>query len=307
MLKKVLLYLSQASWARAIATNFFVTRRMAQRFIAGETLQQAITTTQDLNRNGLSVTLDYLGESVARAEDTREVVDTYNAIIEAIHAQNLNATISLKPTHLGLDIDRALCVDNIKRLTALAHQYGIGVTLDMESSAYVDVTLEIYRQLRDEFGFDNIGTVIQSMLYRSQADMRQLASEGARIRLVKGAYLEPKTVAYPDKTDVDKAYLTIMQDYLAHPAPAYLEVATHDDKMIQPTIDFVNQHGLTTDRYEFQMLYGIRNARQVELAQQGHPTRVYVPFGVAWYPYFMRRLAERPANVWFLLRSLFKS
>lgn len=307
MLKNVLLYLSQASWARAIATNFFVTRRMAQRFIAGETLQQAITTTQDLNQRGLSVTLDYLGESVAHAEDTVEVVETYTAILEAIHAQNLNATISLKPTHLGLDIDRALCVDNIKRITALAHQYQIGVTLDMESSAYVDVTLEIYRQLRDEFGFNNIATVIQSMLYRSADDMKKLAGEGARIRLVKGAYLEPKQVAYPDKADVDKAYIAIMQDYLNHPAPAYLEVATHDDKMIQATLDFVKQHHLPTHRYEFQMLYGIRNARQLELVQQGHPTRVYVPFGVAWYPYFMRRLAERPANLWFLLRSLFKS
>lgn len=307
MLKKLLLYLSQASWARAIATNFFVTRRMAKRFIAGETLQQAITTTQDLNRNGLSVTLDYLGESVARAEDTVEVVDTYIAIVEAIHAQNLNATISLKPTHLGLDIDRALCVKNIKAIISLAHQYSIGATLDMESSAYVDVTLELYRQLRDEFGLDNVGTVIQSMLYRSQADMKQLASEGARIRIVKGAYLEPKQVAYPDKADVDKAYIAIMQDYLSHPAPAMLEVATHDDQMIQPTIEFVQQHNLSKDRYEFQMLYGIRNNRQLELVQQGHPTRVYVPFGAAWYPYFMRRLAERPANVGFLLRSLFKS
>lgn len=307
MLKKLLLYLSQASWARAIATNFFVTRRMAKRFIAGETLQQAITTTQDLNRNGLSVTLDYLGESVARAEDTVEVVETYTAILESIHSNNLNGTISLKPTHLGLDIDRALCINNIKQITALAHQYGIGVTLDMESSAYVDVTLEIYRQLRDEFGFDNVGTVIQSMLYRSKDDMNQLASEGARIRIVKGAYLEPKQVAYPDKADVDNAYIAIMQAYLSYPAPAMLEVATHDDKMIHPTIDFVTQHNLPKNRYEFQMLYGIRNARQLELVQQGHPTRVYVPFGVAWYPYFMRRLAERPANLWFLLRSLFKS
>lgn len=307
MLKKLLLYLSQASWARAIATHFFVTRRMAQRFIAGETSQQAITTTQDLNRQGLSVTLDYLGESVARAQDTIEVVDTYRAIIEAIHAHNLNATISLKPTHLGLDIDRSLCIDNIKDLTTLAHQYGIGVTLDMESSAYVDVTLDIYRHLRDDLGLDNVGTVIQSMLYRSQNDMKQLAGEGARIRLVKGAYLEPKTVAHPDKADVDNAYIAIMRDYLKHPAPALLEVATHDDRMIHTTIDFVEQHGIPTDRYEFQMLYGIRNARQLELAQQGHPTRVYVPFGAAWYPYFMRRLAERPANLWFLLSSLFKS
>jgi proline dehydrogenase len=176
----------------------------------------------------------------------------------------------------------------------------------MESSAYTDRTLRLYRTMRDEYGFDNVGTVIQAYLYRSEEDMLQLASEGARIRLCKGAYLEPPDVAFPKKADVDANYVRLTEQFLQSPPPAYLDIATHDENMIRAAQEAIRKYDVAPDRYEFQMLYGIRSARQLELAAAGYRMRVYVPFGSAWYPYFMRRLAERPANLWFFLRSLFR-
>lgn len=302
MLRRLLLYLSRAGWARNIVTHWGLARRMARRFVAGETLDEALAAARALNANGLWVTLDYLGESVARAEDTAEVVSTYRATLEAIAANGLQASVSLKLTHLGLDIDETLCVTNLRRILEAAQQRSIGVTIDMESSAYTDTTLRIYRAARD-YGFDNVGTVIQAYLYRSAADMAALAAEGAHIRLCKGAYLEPPEIAYPRKKDVDASFVRLMQAYLLSPPPAYLCVATHDEAMIRAAEETIRQHAIPPARYEFQMLYGIRPARQAELVAAGHPTRIYVPFGAAWYPYFMRRLAERPANLWFMVRA----
>jgi proline dehydrogenase len=306
LIRRILLYLSQATWARAIVTRFFLARRVARRFVAGETLSEAITATQTLNQQGLAVTLDYLGESVAKAEDTVEVVQTYLDLLQHIHTQNLQATVSLKLTHMGLDIREDLCLTNMRQILTVAQAHHIGVTIDMESSDYTDVTLRIYRTLRDE-GFTNLATVVQSMLRRTVDDMRQLSQEGAHIRLVKGAYLEPPEVAYPDKADVDGQFVAIMQDFLRHAPPAYLDIATHDENMISAALTFTQANSIPTEGYEFQMLYGIRTQRQTELAAAGHKVRVYVPFGAAWYPYFMRRLAERPANLIFLLRSLFRA
>jgi proline dehydrogenase len=307
MLRRLLLYLSTAGWARHIVTHWGLARRMARRFVAGETLDEAIAVIRTLQDKGILVTLDYLGESIASADDARHVVQTYCTILERLHDEGLHSTsISLKLTHLGLDISAELGADHVRQILEVAKTHGLAVTIDMESSAYTDTTLDIYRTLRDTHGFDNVGTVIQSYLYRSADDMHQLAAEGAHIRLCKGAYLEPPEVAFPDKADVDANFTRLTADYLLSPHPAYLCIATHDEQMIRAAEAVIQQHTIPSDRYEFQMLLGVRSGRQIELAAAGYKMRVYVPFGESWYPYFMRRLAERPANLWFILSNLFR-
>lgn len=305
MLRRVLLYLSEAGWAKAMVSHFFLARRVALRFVAGETLDEAIAVTRTLNGKGLLASMDYLGESVHKEADTEDVVSTYLRIIDRIQADSLKASVSLKLTHLGLDISEELCVNNLRKILEAAKAHAIPLTIDMESSAYTDTTLRIYRTMRDEYDFSNVGTVIQSELRRSGTDMEALANEGARIRLCKGAYLEPPEIAFPKKADVDAHYVQIVQQFIQAPAPALLESATHDEAMIQATIDAAKAHNVPPERFEIQMLYGIRSSRQQELADAGYQMRVYVPFGAQWYPYFMRRLAERPANLWFFVRSLF--
>jgi len=305
MLRRFLLYLSEAGWAKALVTHFWLAKLAARRFVAGETLDDAIDATRTLNEKGLLVSLDFLGESVAKAADTEEVVATYTQLIQRISNENLKASVSLKLTHMGLDISEDLCLTNLRTILTDAKKYNIPVTIDMESSAYTDVTLRIYRAMYDS-GFDNVGTVIQSMMRRSSDDMRQLASEGARIRLCKGAYLEEPEIAFPDKADVDAHFIQITQDYLKAETPAMLEVATHDDAMIDATLKAATEINLPPERYEIQMLYGIRPAKQAELAAGGYTMRVYVPFGGSWYPYLMRRMAERPANLFFILKNLFR-
>lgn len=301
MLRRLLLYLSTAEWVRGLVLHWGPARRAARRFVAGETRSDALGVIRSLNAQGLQVTLDYLGESVARAEDTVDAVDTYSAVAQAIKDEGLQAGLSLKLTHLGLDIDRALCERNLRAILTAAAP--LPVTIDMESSDYTDVTLAIYRDVRSEF--PHLGTVIQAYLHRSTDDMRALAAAGARIRLCKGAYLEPPDIAYPDKKDVDSSFIRLMSDFLLHGTPeSCLEIATHDENMIAAAEALIRQQRIAPARYEFQMLYGIRSARQNELAAS-HKMRVYVPFGAAWYPYFMRRLAERPANLGFFLRAFF--
>jgi proline dehydrogenase len=303
MMRRLLLYLSHAGWARNAVTRWGFARRAARRFIAGETLDEAVGASRALNGKGLRVTLDCLGESVEHEDDTRAVVATYRALIERIEAEGLDASVSVKLTHLGLDIREALAVDNLRAILEAGRQHGVFVTIDMESSAYTERTLAIFRAMRCDEGFGNVGAVIQSYLYRSAADMERLAAEGATVRLCKGAYLEPAAVAFPAKADVDQSYAGIMAAYLQTPPPAVLQMATHDEKLIAQAEALIAEHQLPPDRYEFQMLYGIRSARQEALAAAGHPVRVYVPFGSAWYPYFMRRLAERPANLQFFLKA----
>lgn len=305
MLRRILLYLSVAGWARNIVSRWGLARRVARRFVAGETLDEAVAAVRALNQGGLAASLDYLGESVQRAEDTHEVVATYQDLLKRIHEGKLDASVSLKLTHLGLDISEDLCQTNLRHILTDAQNYGIPVTIDMENTPYTDVTLRFYRTMRDEYGFDNVGTVIQAYLRRSEADMVALGAEGAHIRLCKGAYLEPPELAFPDKAVVDANYVKLMREFLG--SRGYLCIATHDENMIQAAESAIRDLNIPPNRYEFQMLYGIRSARQAELAKAGYKVRIYVPFGAAWYPYFMRRLAERPANLWFFARSLFRS
>lgn len=305
MLRKFLLYLSAATWARNLVTKWGFARRAALRFVAGETQDAAFDVVRNLNEKGLHVTLDYLGESVAKADDTIEVVSTYQELARRIKAEGLNSDLSLKPTHLGLDISEELCFENLRQILTTAKANDVSIRIDMESSKHTDLTLRIYRALRDEHGFDNLGTVIQAYLFRSEADMKALAAEGAHIRIVKGAYLESPSIVYAEKADVDTNFIKLADQYLLAGPPAYLAIATHDENMIAAAEKTIREHNIPANQYEFQMLYGIRPTRQEEIAKAGHLMRVYVPFGEAWYPYFVRRLAERPANVWFFAKSFF--
>ncbi|MCA9903006.1 MAG: proline dehydrogenase family protein [Anaerolineae bacterium] len=307
MLRRILLYLSSALWARRIVTHWGVARRMARRFVAGETLEEAITAAQSLKNRGLLVSLDYLGESVRNAQDTADVVAMYHRLLARIEETETQASVSLKLTHLGLDISEDLCITNLRQILTDAQARNLLVTIDMESSAYTERTLRIYRTMHDEYDFKNVGTVLQTYLYRTAEDARALAVEGAHIRLCKGAYLEPPAVAFPQKADVDRNFVTIMTDFLKTPGTAYLCIASHDEGILQQAEALLTQDPSLTSRSEFQMLYGVRSARQDTLAKAGYPVRVYMPFGEAWYPYFMRRLAERPANLWFMVKNLLRN
>ncbi len=301
MLRAILLYLSRAGWARWLVQT--LGGGAARRFVAGETLAEALALTHSLNQKGLWVTLDYLGESITRAEEAQQVVETYRQALQHIHEQDLSAGISLKLTALGLDINKKLCVDNLRTIATIAQTYQIPVAIDMESSHYTETTLQIYLELRESLQFELLGIAIQAYLHRTAADIQALAAAGAQVRLCKGAYLEAPEVAMPQKSDVDHNYLQQMAYFLEAPPPAYLAIATHDDSMINAALATIHHQNIPKDRFEFQMLYGIRADRQAELVQMGYPMRVYVPFGEAWYPYFMRRLAERPANLWFILKN----
>lgn len=309
-LRSLLLYLSRAGWARALVTGFAPAWLVARRFVAGETVDEAMQAAQELNRRGLLVTVDYLGESVQDASEANAACEQILYLLDRMQAVGVDANVSLKLSQLGLKIDENLAVHNLRRILTRAREYGRRVRVDMEESAVVDVTLDIYRRMRDGEGFTNVGVVIQSYLYRSEEDVRQLVAEGAWVRLVKGAYKEPADVAYPDKADVDASFVRLVEMMLspeARAAGVYLAVASHDDKMIDATQRYARQQNIPPDTYEFQLLYGIRRERQAELVSQGHRVRIYVPYGTAWYPYFMRRLAERPANLWFFVSSFFKA
>jgi len=273
----------------------------ARRFIAGETIDEAIGCVRDLPNKGLHLTLDYLGESVSSAADAAAAAADYVKVIGAIVASGIERNISLKLTQLGLDVDHATAVDNMRRILEPADANGFFVRVDMENSPYTDATLDIVDTLWRQ-GHKNVGTVIQSYLKRSADDIRRLNVHGMRVRLVKGAYKEPKTVAYQKKSDVDGAFVDLMQTLLDE--GTYPAIATHDPKMIDATKDYAASHGYARDRFEFQMLYGIRRDLQASLVKEGYRVRVYVPFGKQWYPYFMRRLGERPANVAFVLRGI---
>lgn len=306
MLRSTFLYLSTASWARKSVTGFFLARRAARRFVAGETLEEAIAAAKVLNQKGLMVSLDHLGESVHDEAAATSATESYLACLQGIADHKLDSDVSVKLTQLGLDINENIAVENMRRILVKAAEVGTTVTIDMESSAYTESTLRIFRQLMQEY--KNVGTVIQSYLRRSEADMQQLAAEGAAIRLCKGAYKEPPELAFPEKSDVDKNYVTILEQFMGQAnrqRGAYLKIASHDLKIIEAAVAYIQKHQIPADQFEFQMLYGIRPQTQLELRQKGYQMRVYVPYGTEWYPYFMRRLAERPANVWFMAKNLF--
>jgi proline dehydrogenase len=273
----------------------------ARRFIAGETVDEAIASVADLPGKGLKLTLDYLGESVASADAAAAAGSDYVGIIEKIVASGIERNISLKLTQLGLDVDRATAVDNMRRILEPADANGFFVRIDMENSPYTDATLSILETLRQQ-GHTSVGTVIQTCLKRSEGDIRRLNSQGIRVRLVKGAYREPATVAFQKKSDVDAAFVDLMRLLLDE--GTYPAIATHDPLVIEATKAYAKSKGYANDRFEFQMLYGIRRDLQTALVSQGYRVRVYVPFGKQWYPYFMRRLGERPANVGFVVKGI---
>jgi proline dehydrogenase len=273
----------------------------ARRFIAGETIEEAISCVRDLPAKGLNLTLDYLGESVSSAAAASAAAADYVQIIDKIVASGIERNISLKLTQLGLDVDKATAVDNMRRILEPADANNFFVRIDMENSPYTDATLDILDTLWSQ-GHRNIGTVIQSCLKRSADDIRRLNAQGVRVRLVKGAYKEPKTVAYQKKSEVDAAFVELMHNLLDE--GTYPAIATHDPNMIDAAKAYARSKGYANDRFEFQMLYGIRRDLQTALVKEGYRMRVYVPFGKQWYPYFMRRLGERPANVAFVVKGI---
>lgn len=306
VLRRSLSYLSTSPTARQLITALPQTQTLLHRFIAGETQLAALTTSRQLNEQGLAVTLDYLGESVQNWSAVQAGSEEIGRLISATAREKLDAYISVKPTQLGLKLHPARFYSEISSLLQLAQQHQLRLRMDMEDSSCVQGTLESYFRLRSD-GFDNVGVVIQAYLYRSSADIEQLINQGAAVRLVKGAYHEPSDVAYPAKRDTDSNFLRLMQSLLSAEAlerGGYPAIATHDPAMIAATLEQVQKQRLRPEQFEFQMLYGIRPDLQTKLAQEGYKVRVYLPYGQAWYPYFMRRLAERPANLAFLLSHL---
>jgi proline dehydrogenase len=273
----------------------------ARRFIAGESVEEAIEAARATQRDRLMVTLDFLGESVASIAEADAATRAYLAVVDTIAASGVERNISLKLTQLGLTIDRATCVDNLRRILDVARAKDFFVRIDMENSPFTEVTLGVFETMWQQ-GYRNVGVVLQSCLARSEADAVNMNALGARVRLVKGAYKEPKEVAYQSKAEVDAAYMRIMRVLLA--GGTYPAIATHDPAMIDATRAFAAERGLDPAAYEFQMLYGIRRDLQASLVREGFRVRVYVPFGREWFPYFMRRLGERPANVGFVIRGI---
>jgi proline dehydrogenase len=302
MLRALLLELAKSSRLRRWIASNGTTRRLAQRFVPGEELAPAIEAARRCNRAGMAVSLDQLGENVLHREDAERACRAYTDALDQIAAENLDANISLKLTHLGLDLGDEFCAGQLRIVTQRASALRNFVRVDMEGSAYTDRTLRIVKQAHTETGA--VGTVIQAYLYRSEKDIQDLLSIGCRIRLVKGAYKEPSQVAFPRKKDVDANYVKLMR--LLLPSGIYHAMATHDPNMIGATIRFAAERGISRDKFEFQMLYGIRTDLQSRLVREGYRVRVYIPFGPDWFPYFMRRLAERPANMFFFAKNLLR-
>jgi proline dehydrogenase len=309
MLRSLFIQLSVNDTARRFVTNFGLARRMARRFVAGETVDEAIVVAKGLNRRGIKAVLNHVGESVVSPAEASQAAQEFQVLLRRIAAEKLEATISVKPSHLGLSFGRDFCYKNIANLVQTARQYDQLVEIDMEGSADVEDTLYIYRQLLKTFG-GGARQAVQSYLYRTPADIGHLVEQGLapNIRLVKGAYQEPPEIAYQDKEKINQATLEIMEMCLTPEAlerGAYLALGSHDPVLIEALIRETEVRGIAKSRFEFQMLLGVRRDEQERLARLGYQVRVYVPYGPAWYPYFMRRLAERPANVLFIVRALF--
>jgi len=277
-------------------------QRLSTRFVAGQTLDQALAVGRKINSEGITLTLDHLGESVSTLEEAAAARDVYLRTLSAIHDSGVQGNVSLKLTQFGLDFSTDQCRANVEQLVQRAVELESFVRVDMESSEYTDRTLDLVRDLHQRYG--RVGVVIQSYLYRSKADIEDLCARRIRVRLCKGAYLEPAGVAFQSKADVDRNYVELMKILLDR--GEYPAIATHDENMIRETEAYAALRKMPRDAFEFQMLYGIRRDLQRRLVADGYRLRLYVPFGMAWYPYYMRRLAERPANVFFILRNLFR-
>jgi proline dehydrogenase len=306
MLKAVFLWLSEQPRIFGFVRKNRLAKKLASRFVAGETIDDAITAARELNvtAGGLSVSLDLLGESVLHAEEAERACATYLDLLDRIHAAKVNANVSVKLTQMGLDIDEALCIRNMQSIIARAKQYESFVRIDMEQSSYTAKTLQLFTDvLYPQFG-NAVGVVLQSYLRRTAADVAAMIALGARVRLCKGAYKEPDDVAFPDKKDVDASFVSCMEQLLER--GHYPGIATHDQDIIAHARGFTRHKGIAPARFEFQMLYGVRRDVQNRLRREGYNMRVYVPFGTHWYPYLMRRLAERPANIAFLTANVLK-
>jgi|SRR5579871_1380475 len=299
----MLLFLSQRRGLRHWMETSPAAERLTSRFIAGNSLEQELAVCQNLNRDGYLATLDHLGESVTSLAEAEQSCQAYLRALDEIAARSLKATVSVKLTQLGLDFSEDACRANVERLVIRAKSIESVVEIDMESSGYVDRTLALVSRLHETYGC--VRAVIQAYLYRSQSDIENLCRQQIPVRLCKGAYKEPSDIAYPEKNDVDKNYVNLMTTLLDH--GTYPAIASHDVKIIDYAIQQVRERKLSPDRFEFQMLYGINRELQKRLVAAGFRLRLYVPYGDAWYPYFMRRLAERPANVVFLVRNLLRS
>jgi proline dehydrogenase len=302
MMRQLFLFLSRNRSLRRWMETSSVAKKLTQRFIAGETLEQVLAVCAQLAEQGISTALDHLGENVTSLEEAAGSVEGYTVALDQIAARRLPATVSIKLTQFGIDFSEQACLDNVRLLADKATATGSRVEIDMEPSAYTDRTLDVATRVAAECSC--VRCVIQAYLRRSEADVQRLNERRVPVRLCKGAYDEPPTVAFPDKTDVDRNYIALMKLLLDQ--GTYPAIATHDEHIINEAFRYIKEHGIGADRFEFQMLYGIRRDLQRRVIAAGYRLRVYVPYGTAWYPYFMRRLAERPANVLFVVRSLFR-
>jgi proline dehydrogenase len=304
MLRAAFLWLSEQPRIFGFVRRNGLARKLASRFVAGETVDEAIATLRELNGGNLSASLDLLGESVLHAEEAQRACKTYLEVLERIHAAGANANVSVKLTQMGLDIDEQLCLGNMRYVIGKAKQYDSFVRIDMEQSSYTARTLQLFTNVfYPEFG-NAVGVVLQSYLRRIATDVDAMIALGARVRLCKGAYKEPADVAFPEKRDVDANYIACMERLLER--GNYPGIATHDVTIIDHAKTFAKKKRISPERFEFQMLYGVRRDLQYRLRREGYNVRVYVPFGTHWYPYLMRRLAERPANVAFITTNILK-
>ena len=319
MLRTFLIYLSKANWMKEMMLNWGIARKVALRFVAGEKLEDAILVAKNLNTKGMNATLDQLGEDTNTPEEARETGEQIKEILNAIESSGVRAGISLKLTQIGLDLSEDLCVEILAGLAILARKYNNFIRVDIEDSPRVDATMRVYKRIQEEYKINNVGMVLQSYLYRAEEDLIELLKSNTKIRMVKGAYTEPPTVAYQKKIEVDENFDSLMEilmdaannnngpdvskDGKGPPLPA---AGTHDPARVEFIKEYARLIGLPKDKFEIQMLYGINKGLQDSLAAEGYPVRIYIPFGQEWYPYFMRRLAERPANLWFFLTALFR-
>lgn len=304
ILRSTFIALSRNPSVRKFSEQSSIGRRMSSRFVAGMEIEEALRAAEALNQNGITASLDSLGESVSTPDEARRAADTYHQLLDAIESRRLNANISVKLTQMGLDIDPALTYDIVAALVAHAASSGNFVRIDMEGSEHTQTTVDMVRKLH-AVNPSSVGIVIQSYLYRSENDLHTLLAEGIRVRLCKGAYQETPSIAFASKKDVDDNYLKLTRILLN--SNTYHGLATHDEKIIQATRHFLRERQFDSRRFEFQMLYGVRRDLQKSLVRDGYNMRVYIPFGSEWYPYFMRRLAERPANLIFLAKNFFRS
>ncbi len=320
MLRSFLIYLSQAGWAQRMVMGWSFAWNFASRFIAGESTAEAIAVVRQLNERGINATLDHLGEHTSTAEEAAESTNEILDILDAIEEAGVRAGVSIKLTQIGMGLDATICRSNLRRILERAKEYKNFVRIDIEDTPYTDITIEAYNEmLAAGFTPKTVGMAVQSYLYRAEEDTRKMLEDGTRFRLIKGAYKEPPELAYPKKADVDANYdlLTkilmdaaleqgspkVSKDGRIPPIPA---IATQDDKRVEFAKQYAQKISLDKEAFEFQMLHGIRRDLQMQLADEGYQVRIYVPFGSQWYPYFMRRLAERPANLWFFMSNFFK-